>query len=61
MSMWVFLKSSKKKILSKEKVYSSLTGKEITDEKYEHGLKAWDKLKMKTMKEYHDFYLKCNV
>ena len=43
----------KEKLPSKEKFYSSLTGKKIK-------LKIW-KFEMKTMKHYHDLYLKCDV
>ena len=50
----------KKELLSKEKFYSSLTGRKPT-EKYEHDLSVWNKFEMKTMKDYHDLYLKCDV
>ena len=46
---------------SKEKFHSSLEGKRISDEEYEHFLKVWNKFKMKTMKDYNDLYLKCDV
>ena len=46
---------------SKEKFYSSFTGKKISDNNYEHVLKVWNKFEMKTMKDYHDLYLKCDV
>ena len=51
----------KEKIPSKEKFYSSLTGKTISDKEYDHVLKVWNKFEMKTMKGYHNLYLKCNV
>ena len=51
----------KEKIPSKEKFYSSLTGKTIRDKEYDHVLKVWNKFEMKTMKGYHNLYLKCNV
>ena len=51
----------KEKLLSKEKFYSSLTGKKICDKEYDHVLNVWNKFEMKTMKDYHDFYLKCDV
>ena len=51
----------KEEIPSKEKSYSSLTGKEITDKKYEHVLNVWNKFEMKTMKDYQDLYLKHDV
>ena len=28
---------------------------------YEHVVKVWDRFEMKTMKDYHNFYLKCDV
>ena len=51
----------KGKISCKEKFYSSLTCKKINDKEYDHFLKVWNKFEMKTMKDYHDLYLKCDV
>ena len=51
----------KEELPHKEKLYSLLTGKEISDKEYEHVLKAWNKFKMKTMEDYHDLYLKWDV
>ena len=45
----------KEQLPSKEKFYSSLTGKIISDKKYEHVLKVWSKLEIKTMKYHHIF------
>ena len=45
----------------KEKFYSSLTGKRISDKEYEHGFKAWNIFQIKTIKDYHDLYLKFDV
>ena len=45
----------------KEKFYSSLTSKKIYDEKYNHILKVWNTFEMKTMKYYHNLYLKCDI
>ena len=28
---------------------------------YEHVVKVWDRFEMKTMKDYHNFYFKCDV
>ena len=61
MVIWVILKSLKKNCLAKKSFYSSLTGKNVSDKGYEHALKVWDKSKMKTMKDYHDLHLKCDV
>ena len=46
---------------SKEKLYSSLTGKNISDEEYEHVFMVWNTSQMKTMKEYHNLYLQCDA
>ena len=43
----------KEKLPSKEKFYSSLTGKKISGKEY--------KFEMKTMKDYHNLYLKGDV
>ena len=48
----------------KEELYSkkrSLTNRKISDKEYDHVLKVWNKFEMKTIKDYHDFYLKCDV
>ena len=44
----------KEELPSKERFYSSLTGRKITDREYEHVLNVWKKIEMKTMKDYHD-------
>ena len=51
----------KEQLGSKETLYSSLTGKKISDKEYEHVLKVCSKFAMKTIKGYHNFYLKCDV
>ena len=33
----------------------------ITDKEYERILNVWEKLEMKTMKDYHDLHLKCDI
>ena len=43
---------------SKEKFYSSLTDRKISGKEFEH---VWKKFEMKTMKDCHDVYLKCDV
>ena len=53
-------KKFKEQLSSKEKFYSSLTGEKINKE-YDNVLKVWNKYEMKTMKDYHDLYLKCDV
>ena len=51
----------KEELPSKEKIYSSLNDRKITDKEYEHVIKAWRKIEMKTMTDYHDLYLRCDV
>ena len=51
----------REKLRSKEKFYSSLTGKKISDKEYDQVFNVWNKFEMKTMKDYHDLYLKCDV
>ena len=53
--------SLKKELPSKEKLYCLLTGNKISGKEYEHVLNVWNKLELKTMKDYHDLYLKCDV
>ena len=54
-------KNFNEKLPSKEKFYSSLTDKKITDKEYEHVINVLEKFEMKTMEDYHNLYLKCNV
>ena len=42
---------------SKEKFYSLLTDRKISDE-YEHVLNVWNKFEMRTTKDYNDLHLK---
>ena len=51
----------KEELRSKEKFFSSLTNRKISDKKYEHVLNVWKKIEMKKMKDYHDLYVKCDV
>ena len=51
----------KEQLRSKEKCYSSLTGRVNSDKEYDHILKVWNRFGMKTMKDYHDLFLKCNI
>ena len=39
----------------------SLTGKYISGKQYEHALNVWNKFEMKTIKDYPDLHLKCEV
>ena len=51
----------KEKFPIKEKFYSSLIDRKITNKQYEHVINIWSKSEMKTMKDYHDLYLKCDI
>ena len=51
----------KEELPSKEKFYSLLADRKISGKEHEHVLNVWKKFEMKTMKDYHDLYLKCDV
>ena len=38
-----------------------MTGKGISDKEYPHFCKVWEKIERKTMIDYHDLYLICDV
>ena len=48
-------KKVKEELRSKEKFYNLLTDRNITDNKYDHVLNVWNKFKIETIKDYHDF------
>ena len=43
-------KKFKEQLPSKEKFYSLVAGKKISNKEYDHALKVWSKYEMKTMK-----------
>ena len=45
----------------KEAFYSKLNEEDILDEDYQHAQNEWTTFEMKTMREYHDLYLKSDV
>ena len=51
----------KEELPSKENFNSALIDRKINDKEYERVLNVWKKVEMKTWKDYHDLYLKCDV
>ena len=51
----------KEELPCKEKVYSSLTNRKVSDKENEHILNVWNKFEMKTMKDCHELHLKCDI
>ena len=45
----------------KEAFFSKLNNQGISDEDYEHAKKVWETFGMKTMRDYHDLYLKTDA
>ncbi|CAB4034102.1 RNA-directed DNA polymerase from mobile element jockey [Paramuricea clavata] len=56
-----FRKFSEPSLPPRKGFYSSLTDEDITDEDYEHAKKVWKSFNMKTVRDYHDLYLKVDV
>ncbi len=42
-------------------LYSQLNDSDISKEDYQHAQNVWEKFDMKTMREYHDLYLRSDV
>ena len=51
----------KEEFQSKEKFYSLLTGKKISNKEYELVVKVWDRWEIKAMEDYHNLHLQCDV
>ena len=56
-----FKKLNVNKLPSKSKFYSRLNDSNITDKEYEHAQNVWKEFNCKTMRDYHDLYLKTDV
>ena len=46
----------KEELPSKEKFYSSITHRKVSDKEYEHVSSVWKKFEIKTIKDYHDLF-----
>ena len=46
----------KEELPSKEKSYSSFTGKKVSGKEYKHVLNDWIKSEMKAMEDYYNLY-----
>ena len=54
-------KLSETKLPPQEQFYSELNHSSISDENYEHARNVWKYFDMKTIRDYHDLYLKTDV
>ena len=56
-----FEKFNDTELPAKELFYNKLNDTHISDDDYKHAQNIWNQFNMKTMKEYHDLYLKLDV
>ena len=56
-----FERFDEKQLPEKEKFYSSLSGKGITDEEYSHAQEVWATFGCQTLGNYHDLYVATDV
>ena len=54
-------KLSETQLPSKDEFYSKLNDEDISDEDYQHAIRVWNTFGCKTIKDYHDLYLKSDV
>ena len=59
--MDLFERFDEAKLPEKEKFYSSMSSKGITEEEYAHAHEVWSKFGCRTMGEYHDLYVSTDV
>ena len=45
----------------KQESYSLLASKKVSGKEYKHVIKFWNKFEIKTMKDYYNLYLKCDI
>ena len=48
-------------LLPKSELYSKLNDEDISDSDYKHALNVWNAFNCKTIRDYHDLYLKTDV
>ena len=56
-----FERFNETKLPEKEKYYSTLSKRDITDEEYEFAKEVWEKFKLKNLGELHDLYMNTDV
>ena len=54
-------KLSETQLPPKDQFYSKLNDEDISDDDYHHALNVWQTFGCKTIKDYHDLYLKSDV
>ena len=54
-------KLSETQLPPKKEFYSQLYDEDISDEDYQHAIKVWNTFECKTIRDYHDLYLKSDV
>ena len=54
-------KLSETQLPPKEEFYSKLNDECISDDDYQHAINVWNTFKCKTIRDYHDLYLKSDV
>ena len=54
-------KLSEKQLPPKEEFYSKLNDENISEDDYLHAIRVWDTFECKTLRDYHDLYLKSDV
>ncbi|CAH3171239.1 unnamed protein product [Porites evermanni] len=54
-------KLSETQLPPKEEFYSKLNDEDISDDDYQHAINVWNTFECKTIRDYHDLYLKSDV
>ncbi|CAH3171729.1 unnamed protein product [Porites lobata] len=56
-----FEKLSETQLPPKEEFFSKLNDEDISDDDYQHAINVWNTFKCKTIRDYHNLYLKSDV